>query len=173
MTTIQQQPPPSVTPELSHRKAELNNRFKMWWYLLWKLPAAWFMGIRVGFVDFERAEATLPMGWRSQNPFRSIYFAALCGAGELSTGILVLMALAQFPNKKISMLVTNIEANFYKKATTKTTFRCEQGAEIFEVIRQAVATGEGQTLKMKTVGRATTGEIVAEMVISWSFKCKK
>lgn len=172
MNTIQQYAPPSVTPEMLQRKADLNNSLKMWWYLLLKLPAAWFMGIRVGFVDFDCAEATLPMAWRSQNPFRSIYFAALCGAGELSTGVLVLMALAQFPNKKISMLVAHAEANFYKKAATKTTFRCEQGAEVAAVIREAVATGEGKMLTMKAVGRSTSGEIVAEVTIHWSFKCK-
>jgi hypothetical protein len=172
MNTIQQHTLPSVTPEMLQRKADLNNSLKMWGYLLLKLPAAWFMGIRVGFVDFDCAEATLPMAWRSQNPFRSIYFAALCGAGELSTGVLVLLALAQFPNKKISMLVTHIEANFYKKATTQTTFRCEQGVEVAEVIRQAVATGDGKTLAMKAVGRSTSGEIVAEVTIHWSFKCK-
>lgn len=172
MSTIQQHAPPSVAPEMLQRKADLNNRLKMWWYLLLKLPAAWFMGIRVGFVDFDCAEATLPMAWRSQNPFRSIYFAALCGAGELSTGVLVLMGLSQFPNKKISMLVTHVEANFYKKAATKTTFRCEQGAAVAQVIRDAVATGEGKTLAMRAVGYSTSGEIVAEIKIHWSFKCK-
>lgn len=172
MNTIQTTTPPSVKASLLSRKADLNNAFKMWWYMLLRLPAAWFMGIRVGNVDFDRATATLPMSWRSQNPFQSIYFAALCGAGELSTGVLVLLALAQFPEKKISMLVQRVEGNFYKKATTKTTFTCEQGAAIFEAIQRAVATGEGQQLTMIAVGRSITGEVVAEMKIHWSFKCK-
>ncbi|HND87824.1 MAG TPA: DUF4442 domain-containing protein, partial [Saprospiraceae bacterium] len=64
-------------------------------FLLWKLPAAWFMGIGVQHCEAGRAVVSLPYGWRSQNPFRSAYFAAQCAAGELSTGLLALAALQE------------------------------------------------------------------------------
>src|SRR5690606_10376148 len=84
-------------------------------FLLWKLPAAWFMGISVRACDGGQAVVKLPYGWRSQNPFRSIYFAAQCAAGELSTGVLALTHLQGKP--PVSMLVTRVEAEFLKKAS--------------------------------------------------------
>ena len=72
------------------------------------------MGVRMRACDGQRAEVALPYGWRSQNPFKSTYFAAQAAAGELSTGVLAMYAMQELP--PVSMLVTRIEAEFYKKA---------------------------------------------------------
>jgi hypothetical protein len=142
----------------------------MWLYLLYKLPAAWFMGVRVKQMTPERSHITLPYGWRSQNPFQSIYFAAQCAAGEFSTGVLAMLALEGRP--RVSMLVAHIEAEFMKKATSKTIFTCEQGREVFDTVEKALQTGEPQTITMVSRGVQETGELVSIVKITWSFKAK-
>lgn len=140
-------------------------------YLLWKLPAAWFMGIRVQTCTDEKAVVKLPYGWRAQNPFRSTYFAAQCAAGELSTGLLALAALQDMP--PVSMLVVNIEAEFYKKADSTLLFTCEEGKLLELAIRQAVESGESLTCRACSTGRLPDGAEAARIWITWSFKRKK
>ncbi len=148
-----------------------NNRFKMTAWLFKVLPAAWFMGIRVKNVSVEKAEVTLPYHWRSQNPFKSIYLISQCAAAELSTGLLGTLALQG--RGKISMLATHIEADFTKKANTLTTFTCNEGAEIFKLIDEVVATGEARTIIMTSKGVQENGEVVSVTRVTWSFKARK
>lgn len=149
---------------------DFNSPIKLWFWLLYKLPAAWFMGVRVKHVDRDKSDITLPYGWRSQNPFNSIYFAAQAAAAEFSTGALATIAIAG--RGKVSMLVSNLEMEFTKKANSKTTFTCNEGERVFEIVEKAVQTKEPQTITMTSIGTQTTGEIVSIMKITWTFKAK-
>src|SRR3974390_244448 len=55
-------------------------------YMWAKLPLGAFSGMRLKQLDDQVCRVTLPGGWRTQNPFRSTYFAAQCMAAEMSTG---------------------------------------------------------------------------------------
>ena len=139
-------------------------------FLLWKLPAAWFMGIGVRSCDGEKAVVRLPYGWRSQNPFRSTYFAAQCAAGEMSTGVLALTHLQGKP--PVSMLVTRVEAEFLKKASETLLFSCEDGKALEKAIEKALETGEAQVFRATSTGRLPDGTEAARVWITWSFKGK-
>ena len=139
-------------------------------FLLWKLPAAFFMGVRLKSLDEKSCSVSVPFFWLSQNPFRSIYFVALSAAAEMSTGLLAIAHIEGKP--KISMLITGIEGEFSKKAVTKTTFTCHQGEAISQAIEKAVSTGEGQEIEIESIGIQKTGEEVARFTLKWSFKVK-
>lgn len=148
----------------------VNSGWRMRLFLLSRLPAAWFMGIGVRSCDETRAVVRLPYGWRSQNPFRSIYFAAQCAAGELSTGLLGLSALSGQP--PVSMLVTHVEATFSKKADQVLLFTCEDGAAVAAAVQEALTSGAPVTLRMTSVGRLPDGTEAGRVWITWSFKKK-
>ena len=140
-------------------------------YQLKKLPSAYFAGVRVKNIDEYKAEVTVPYKWFSQNPFKSTYFACLAMAAEMSTGLLAM--LNTYKSKPpVSMLVTGLEAIYFKKATGITTFVCEDGIAINTVVNDAIATGEGKSIKAKSTGTNKDGEIIAEFFITWSFKVK-
>src|SRR3954469_1481669 len=102
-------------------------RFRMFLFL--KVPAAWFCGVRLQSIAAEKCEASIPYRWSSRNPFRSTYFASLSMAAELTTGALGLIhSYGRQP--AISMLVTRVEGDFFKKAVDKTIFTCEDGESI-------------------------------------------
>jgi len=171
MTTKIASPSAFVLSESQVRQlANINNPIKMGFFLFYKLPAAWFMGVRLKKADAERCEVTLPYHWRSQNPFKSIYFAAQAAAAELSTGALGILAIEG--RGKISMLVSHIEMDFTKKAISKTTFTCEQGTEVFEVVERAIQTKEPQMITMVSHGVQATGELVSITKVTWTFKAK-
>ncbi len=140
-------------------------------FLLWKLPAAWFMGITMRSCDGKTAVSALPYGWRSRNPFRSAYFAAQCAAAELSTGILALMHLQGRP--PVSMLVIRMEAEFFKKASETLLFTCEDGEALLNTIQQAVESDEARVFRAASTGRLPDGTEVARVWITWSFKKKR
>ncbi len=147
------------------------SKWKMRYFYFKRLPSVWWWGIRIKSCTPEITEVSIPYNWRTQNPFRSIYFAALLGAAELSTGLMALLAISG--RGAISMLVTNIEADFVKKADDIVTFRCDQGAAIQEIVKRAIESGEGQTAVVRSVGRLPDGTEVARVRVSWSFKKKR
>ena len=128
------------------------------------------MGIRLRSCDGNTAIVSLPYGWRSQNPFRSTYFAAQCAAGELSTGILAMAILQELP--PVSMLVTHIEANFLKKASQTLLFTCEDGPAMSKLIQECLDSGEGRTFRAQSIGRLPDGTEAVRVWITWSFKAK-
>src|SRR6476469_6351731 len=101
----------------------INNRTKANLFLLRKLPAAFFSGVRIEGATAERCTTFVPYTWRTQNPFRSTYFACLSMAAELSTGALA-MAAVYGRKPALSFLITGLEGQFHKKATSKTRFTC-------------------------------------------------
>lgn len=128
------------------------------------------MGISVRSCDGREAVVALPYRWRSQNPFRSTYFAAQCAAAELSTGLLALTALQERP--PVSMLVVKIEAEFIKKASGTLLFTCNDGDALENAIQKALETGEPQVFTALSTGRLPDGAEAARVRISWSFKAK-
>jgi hypothetical protein len=150
-------------------RGRMLNPFLMRGFFLAKLPLALVAGLRVAELTTERCVATVPYGWRSTNPFRSTYFAALSMAAELSTGALAMMAV-ELASQPVALLITNLEASFEKKATALTAFTCEDGAKAFAAVAETVRTGEPATARMETVGRLPDGTIVARCAFTWSFK---
>lgn len=149
----------------------LKHPIKYRMFLFTKLPSAFFSGVRIRDIDENSCVVTVPYKWFSKNPFRSTYFACLAMAGEMSTGSL---AMAHLYKRKppVSMLVVNMEANYHKKAVSKTFFTCEDGKLFQQAIENTTATGETVTVKAKSTGRNKEGEMIAEFFITWSFKRK-
>lgn len=140
-------------------------------FLFFKLPSAFLCGVRVKQIDNTKCVVTVKHRWINQNPFNSMYFAVQAMAAELSTGALVMNHI-KISGKKISMLVANNKSNFSKKATGKITFVCNDGLLAEKTIAEAIATGEGQTFWMKSIGSDENGIQVSEMDFEWSVRTK-
>jgi hypothetical protein len=140
-------------------------------FLLVKLPSAYFSGVRVKQISIEKCTVSVKHRWINQNPFNSMYFAVQAMAAELTTGALVMYHIKN-SGKKISMLVANNKGNFSKKAKGRITFTCKDGHLIADAIAKTLATGEGQTFWMKSIGVDEQGDQVSEMDFEWSVKAK-
>ena len=145
---------------------------KINFFLFFKLPSAFWCGVRARSLDGQNCVVTVTHSWKNQNPFNSMYFAVQAMAAELSTGALVMFHIKK-SGKNISMLVANSKATYTKKATGKITFSCVEGDLISSAVAKAVATGEGQALWMKSFGTNKAGETVSEMAFEWTIKVKQ
>jgi hypothetical protein len=140
-------------------------------FAFFKLPSAWWCGVRLRSCDENKAIVTVKHSWFNQNPFKSMYWAVQGMAAELSTGAMV-NAQIRGRGKDISMLVANNKANFSKKATGKITFTCQDGNKIKEALDQTIATGEGQTFWMDSVGINEAGLVVSTFNFEWTVKLR-
>ena len=165
--------PTAFDPEAPATKShinDLNTSWKMRLYFLKNLPSALWWGTTVKSCSPYRTEVELPYTWRTQNPFKSIYFAAQAGAAELSTGLMATIALRG--RGKISMLVTDLQMEFSKKADNTVTFTCDEGIKLIEAVQKTIDTGEGVKASVVSIGRLPNGVEVSRMKITWSFKKK-
>ncbi|GHB24525.1 DUF4442 domain-containing protein [Mongoliitalea lutea] len=158
-----------MTKEAEKYLSRMTNPFIFWWAMFFKLPSAVFWRLKIKSLSLEKCEVSIPFFWRSQNPFQSIYFAALAGAAELSTGALCQLGMAGKGN--FSMLVVDFRAEYHKKANQKIIFTCDQGAELTQLI-DSLQPQETGTLTMISTGRNPQGDVVAKFYVTWSFKRK-
>ncbi|MDA7706357.1 DUF4442 domain-containing protein [Flavobacteriaceae bacterium] len=141
-------------------------------FLLFKLPSAYFTGVRTQSIDAQKCVVSVRHRWINQNPFKSMFWAVQGMAAELSTGALIMMKI-QATQKNISMLVIKNNASFSKKAKGLITFSCDQGNLVDEALEKALATGEGQTLILTAKGIDLVGDEVASFDFEWSLKLKQ
>lgn len=140
-------------------------------FLFFKLPSAYWSGVRVKSIDKEKCIVTVKYKWFNQNPFKSMYFAVQAMAAELSTGALV-MREVQRSQRKISMLVANNNSTYTKKATGEITFTCMEGNKVREFIDKSIETGEGQKFWLQSIGIDESGDQVSVMNFEWTVKAK-
>lgn len=159
-----------MTSEALAYRNKVLNPVKFVLGMLIKLPSIIFWGIRIKKLTEKECIISLPFTWRTQNPFRSIYFAALAGAAEFSTGILCQLYLSGRPPH--AMLVVDFKAEFYKKADREIFFSCDQGLELCHILDGLTKNGDSNTFTMISSGKTKDGLEVARFYITWSFKRK-
>ena len=140
-------------------------------FVFFKLPSAFICGVRVKEFDENKCVVTVKHRWINQNPFNSMYWAVQGMAAELATGALLMQQINK-SGQNISMLVANNRGNFIKKATGRITFVCNDGFLAEQAIQVAIASGEGQSFWMKSIGTNENGEQVSDMDFEWSVRVK-
>lgn len=140
-------------------------------FTLFKLPSAYFCGVRVKSISEVTCVTSVKHKWINQNPFRSMFWAVQGMAAELSTGALV-MSCIKDSNQNVSMLVANNRATFLKKAKGRINFTCRDGLLIKQAIQKSIETGEGQTCWMRAEGLNNDGVTVSTFEFEWTVKLK-
>ena len=138
-------------------------------YLCTRLPLAAAAGLRLDSLDETACRVSLPGGWRTQNPFRSTYFAAQSMAAEMSTGAPAMVLVGGSP-ASISMLVREVRGVFTKKIVGRSVFTFDDVAGMKAVVDGAAASGDGLIYVARSLGRTADGVVAAEFEITWSFK---
>jgi len=139
--------------------------------LLRILPLGFFTGLKVVKIDDRVCSVSVPFKWLNKNPFRSVYFAVLSMAAEMSTG-LPAFSYTWKSVPAISMLVTGMKATFTKKAAGTVIFTFSGCKEMQQAIQKAVDTGESVTLECESIGATREGTEICRFYLTWSFRVK-
>ncbi len=140
-------------------------------YLLLRLPAAYFCGVRVKALSETYCRTSVKYSWINQNPFKSMFWAVQGMAAELSTGALVMSYIKQ-SEREFSMLLTSNTSSFQKKARGRINFSCEDGKLIEATLNRAVESRVGESCIMQAVGKDSKGDTVSKFTFEWSVKLK-
>jgi hypothetical protein len=139
--------------------------------LLFKLPAAYFTGVRTRHLDPKQCVVTVKFRWINQNPFKSMYWAVQGMAAELATGALVIAKIKE-GGHNISMLLVHNSGSFLKKATGRITFTCNDGILVDKAIAKALVTSQGESILMNATGINADGIEVSKFSFEWTIKVK-
>ena len=145
--------------------------FSINYFLFFKLPSAYWSGVRVKSIDNNECVVSVKLNWFNKNPFKSIFWAVQGMAAELSTGMLV---SKQISDRKInvSMLVISSSSNFYKKAVGRIKFNCIQGNELKNIFDNLDEKNPTNKITMFSRGIDEVGDVVSDFKFEWSFKRK-
>lgn len=148
----------------------VNNVWLFKSFMFFKLPMGLISGLKVKSINEDEVTVQVKYKWVNTNPFKSLYFAVLSMAAEMSTGLLSLLYVQD--DFAMSILVVKMEAEFFKKAVGKISFKCKDGNLIREAVGRAKESGEGVTFETNSVGYDESNSIVAQFKITWSVKKK-
>lgn len=98
-----------------------------------------------------------------------MYFAVQSMAAELSTASPCLLAV-KGRRPSVAFIIIDLKATFYKKATDRVWFTCQDGENAFQAVQKAIETGQPQLATFKTSGTMKDGTVVSEFELTWSFK---
>ena len=145
--------------------------FSINYFLFFKLPSAYWSGVRVKSINNNECVVSVKLNWFNKNPFKSIFWAVQGMAAELSTGMLV---SKQINDRKInvSMLVISSSSNFYKKAVGRIKFNCIQGNELKNIFDKLDEKSPTNKITMFSRGIDEEGDVVSDFKFEWSFKRK-
>ena len=143
--------------------------FKISIFTFFKLPAAWWTGVRVTEINNTFCEVSVRHRWINQNPFGSMFWAIQGMAAELSTGVFFIWSIKS-SKVPVSMLVLKNKAIFKKKAKGLIRFKCDQGEDAVAAINKTIDTGEPILIKMKSIGTDSSGDVVSEFEFEWTLK---
>lgn len=130
------------------------------------LPMGFLSGMRIAQLDDELCEVHLSYSWLIKNPFRSTFWAVLGMAAEMSTGAL-LVSYTRNQLQRISFILIENEAKYYKKGRGKMRFICNYSAQVKEVVQQAISDDEKHEIQLPVRVMNATGELISEMSFTW------
>lgn len=141
-------------------------------FMLAKMPLGMAAGLRVDAVDRTSCTVSLPGGWRTQNPFGSMYWAAQGMAAEMATGVqgYILANAAPVP---VRMILSGCEGSFSRMCKGRGSFVFDQGAAVEAAILQTLSSGETVSCSTDVVGFDPGGVEVSRWTFTWSFRAKK
>ncbi|MDX1587228.1 MAG: hypothetical protein R3222_10795, partial [Balneolaceae bacterium] len=109
----------------------------------------------------------------TKNPFRSIYFACQAMAAEFSTAVTLLSAI-QDSGADLKLIVTQVEAEFLKKARERTYFTCRSDENLAATLKEAgkkkELTDKSYAVQLESLGRNSDGETVSVFRVTWAIR---
>lgn len=147
------------------------NSIKYTFFLFFQLPSAFFCGVRLKYLDSLKSIVSINHSWFNKNPFKSIFWAAQGMAAELTTGSLIKNTIKE-SGVNVSYLVVENKSSFYKKATGKIIFECNQGKELQDLFNSFNQDNDNAIIELKSVGVDSNNVKVSEFSFTWSLKVR-
>jgi hypothetical protein len=118
-------------------------------------------------LDHNGCTVVLKDHWWIRNPFKSVFWAVMGMAAELSTGALVYSFAS---GTGVKFILVGMEAQFFKKAKGKTSYVCDSGQEISRKLEQMMNTDDPGVVIMPAYAKDESGNVLAEFKFQWQLR---
>ena len=150
---------------------QLRSPWKVAAFTATMMPLGAMAGLRIDHVDRDGCVTSLPGGWRTQNPFKSMFWAAQGMAAEMATGVPALVGVREAP-VPVRMILAGCEGQFVRMCKTRARFVFERADLVWEALETTLATGESVECPLPVVGYDAHGEEVSRWRFTWSFRAR-
>lgn len=140
-----------------------------------KIPLIAFCSPTAIEISDQRCELKIPLNRRTRNHLHSLYFGVLAIGADLAAGMLA-MKIIKESGRDISLVFKDFKADFLKRADGDTHFVCPNGAEVRELVKKCMESGERENATLDVIATVPSkygDEPVAEMKITLSIKARK
>lgn len=139
---------------------------------LTKVPMILFCSPSVVELTDSRCVVRIPLGVRTRNHLKSLYFGALAVGADCAGGLMAMRQI-RMEKAKVSLLFKDFKAEFLKRPEGDTIFTCEDGQAIRSLVRRAIDSGERQNLPVHVIATVPSklgDEPVARFELTLSLK---
>ena len=139
---------------------------------LFKVPLIHYVRPSVIALSDDEAVVKIPLGYRTRNHLKSMYFGTLAVGTDCAGGLLA-FHLIRKAGAKVSVVFKNFRADFHKRPTSDVHFACRDGGRIRKQIRDTVKGGRrtNETLHIvATTPKVSGDEPVATFELTLSLK---
>lgn len=145
----------------------LKQPWKLRLWMLKHLPVGLITGMYIESLDENGCKVVLKDRWWIHNPFRSVFWAVMSMAAELSTGA-ILYVYASGTN--VQFILVRMEAKFLKKVKGKSSYFCLAGQEARQKVENTVNTDETGVVLLPVLAQDESGQILAEFNFYWQLR---
>lgn len=147
--------------------ASLKHKWKLRLWMVSKLPMGLISGMYITELNESNCIVLLKDRWWIHNPFRSVFWAVMSMAAELSTGALL---VTQAQPAGIQFILVGFEAKFLKKAKGKSFYFCHSGEDVERAISDLLITSATSTIVLPSLAKDEAGQILAEFQCYWQLR---
>jgi acyl-coenzyme A thioesterase PaaI-like protein len=139
-----------------------------------KVPVILYCMPTVLQLDDAACSIKIPLGWRTRNHYKSMYFGVLAVGADCASGLLA-QHLAAESGKNVQLLFKDFHADFHRRATGDVVFTCPDGAKVSKLVARAAAAPERVNEKVTVIATvpSQSDEVVAEFTLTLSLKQAK
>ncbi len=140
-------------------------------YGLFKIPLLAFVSPTVVEFSDKRCVIKIPLGYRTQNHVKSMYFGALGIGAELSIAAAAVFVIHD-RKKKVDFIFKDFQCQFLRRADGDVHFICDEIDEVLKLVDAAGASKERveKTLKGHALVPGKSQEPVLKYVLTLSMK---
>lgn len=141
-----------------------------------KIPMIGYLRPRIVQTDEEHTVVRIPLGRRSQNHLKSMYFGALSVGADLAAGWAAMQAVqeAKQEGHRVDFVFKDVQGDFLRRPDGHVHFTCDDGAAVRAMVAKAVKTGERQNRPVDVVATVPSrgDDPVARFTLTLSLKAR-
>jgi len=135
-----------------------------------RVPMLAMLWPRVVRIDARGVALRVPLNWRTRNHVRSQYLGAMVAAADLAAGLNAMRAIERAA-APVVLVFKDVHADFVKRATSHTTYTCDDGERVAAAVDECVRSGERVNVASDVVATSdVSGDVVARFTLTLSMK---